>query len=130
MQTQPVTLTPEAGATPITREQLLALGIPATAIDAGEHRFDIETRGPWSIPVRVSGLAETVERQAEFPHRETSVTLHGIRAMSAPTQSGYQMEGRVSLGGKKHRAFTASRLFQLPCGKLVDVACLYVCLGQ
>lgn len=127
MQTLQFTLVPEPGVTPATRDQLIALGIPPASVDAGRHRFDIETRGPCS---RVCGLAESVTRQADYPHDETSVTLYGIRAMHAPQESGYQMEGWVPIGGRKHRAFTSSRLFRLPDGKLVDVDCLYVCLGQ
>ena len=53
--------------------------------------------------------------------------VYGVRKMSRPTESGYQMEGRVSIGGKTYRAFTSSRMFERPDGSLVDVGVFIVC---
>ena len=37
-----------------------------------------------------------------------------------------QMEGQVSLGGKKYSAFTSSQLFEREDGSLVDVGVIFV----
>jgi hypothetical protein len=86
--------------------------IPA---DTNEIRFNIETIGPWSIPLRVKALAVTLDGK-----------VFGERTMYAPKESGYQLEGRVSIGGKKYRAWTSSQLFERPDKSLCEVAVLYV----
>jgi len=85
--------------------------------DVGEQRFEIETvdRAPWPY-VRITGLAVTLDGK-----------IFGMRTMNRPRESGYQQEGRVSVGGKKYRAFTSSTLFERPDGSLVDVGVLVVC---
>lgn len=55
--------------------------------------------------------------------------LYGVRTMSRPKESGYNMEGRVSIAGKTHSAFTSSKLFERPDGSLVDVA-VFVIRGK
>jgi len=86
-------------------------------VSGGESRFEIETRGPWHQVSSVRGLAVT--------HFDDGVVVHGIRSLLNAHESGYDMEGRVSLGGKTYRAFTSSQLF-LVNRKLVNVAILYV----
>jgi hypothetical protein len=88
---------------------------PAEIINS-ECRFDFETRG--SIMSRLTGIA--VEKT------ENGVKVYGVRSLSRPRESGYRMEGRVSVGGESRRAFTSSQLF-LVDGRLVDVGILYVC---
>lgn len=80
-----------------------------------EVRFDIETLGPWQVVSKVRGLAMTLDGK-----------IFGMRNMRAPKESGYQLEGRVSVGGKKYRAFTSSTLFERDDGSLCDVATLVV----
>jgi hypothetical protein len=87
--------------------------------EGGEQRFEIDTVGPWQVVKTVRGLA------VDYNGR-----VFGIRSMHAPKESGYNMEGRVSVGGKKYRAFTSSRLFERPDGSLIDVAILYVCFPK
>jgi hypothetical protein len=94
-------------------------GVPfVLPIVNGECRFAFETRGPWSLLVKLEGLA--VEKTA------TGVRVWGVRALKAPKESGYNHEGRVNVGGETLRAFTSSQLFLVE-GKLVDVGILYVC---
>jgi len=61
---------------------------------------------------------------------QDTLTIHGERSLDKAQESGYQLEGKVTLGGDRWRAFTSSQLFELPSGKLVDVAILHVCVGQ
>ena len=88
---------------------------PGTA--KGERRLDIETRGPWGIVSKITGLAVAKE--------PNGVRVYGDRSLLKPRESGHDMEGRVSIDGKSYRAFTSSQLF-LHQGKLVDIAILYV----
>ena len=69
----------------------------------GNRRFDIETRGPWGTASKVTGLA--IEPTSE------GFLVHGDRSLGSPKESGYQMEGTVSIGGVKRSAFTSSHLF-------------------
>jgi len=46
--------------------------------------------------------------------------------MTDVKEDGYQLEGRVSIGGKKYSAFTTKTTFLRPDGKYVDVATLFV----
>lgn len=88
------------------------------AVASGEGHFRVRTRGPWGIIHKLEGLA--VEKTSD------GVIIHGMRSLFDLRESGYQMEGRVSIDGKKLRAFTSSQMFTVN-GKLVDVAILYVC---
>ena len=81
-----------------------------------EIRFEIETSGPWSIVKSLRGLAVTLDGK-----------VFGMRRLIRPRESGYQMEGRVSIGGEKFRAFTSSTLFERPDRSLIDVGVLVVC---
>ena len=87
--------------------------------DACDVRFQIEARGPWQIISKVRGLAMSPDG-----------TIHGVRSLLRPRESGYAMEGAVSIGGKRIRAFTSSALFFAQNGKLCNVAILYVCDRQ
>ena len=90
---------------------------PLWNIPAGDEvRFDIQTFGPWYIIRSIKGLA--IDEHG---------TIYGIRTMTDCHESGYAQEGRVSIGGKKRRAFTSSQLFQREDGSLCNVAILYVC---
>ena len=92
------------------------LPLPDGVID-GERRFEIETVGPWSIVRKVRGLA--------VAKSDLGVMVHGDRSLDHAVQSGYQMEGRVSVAGKTRRAFTSSQLF-IHKGELINMAILYV----
>ena len=52
--------------------------------------------------------------------------VYGVRTLSGARQDGYRMIGRVSIGGKFHRAYTGSVLFQRPDGSLCNVAVLCI----
>ena len=126
MKTTPVLdiLNPPAGAIPATEAQLIALGLTPEDIAAGEKRGEMKTRGAWSIPVSYRAIVETKDF-GEYS-TVTRARFWPARTMHAPRQSGYELEGRVSLGGKKISAFTSSQLFELPDGRLVDCATIFV----
>lgn len=88
-------------------------------VPAGDDkRGDMETRPPWGVIVRYRALAV-----------DLSGRVYGWRSLESPHESGYQLEGRVKVGGKRYRAFTSSQLFQRADGTLCDVATLIVCNG-
>ena len=51
--------------------------------------------------------------------------IYGERTLTDLKQSGYCMFGRVSVGGKKQRAFTSNQIFESN-GRLVSVAILHI----
>jgi hypothetical protein len=128
MKTTPVLdiLNPPAGAIPATEAQLIALGLTPADITAGEKRGEMKTRGAWSIPVSYRALVETKNFTGERAGETPRARFWPARTMSAPVQSGHELEGRVSLGGKKISAFTSSQLFELPDGRLIDCATIFV----
>lgn len=114
-------------ALPVTEDELLSMGITEADIVAGEKRGELKTIGPWSIPVSYKALCTSmVNTYPDFPSVTHSKTAYGIRTLTGIRQSGYEMEGWVSIGGKKFSAFTSSQLFELEDGRLVDVATIHV----
>ena len=97
-------------------------------IPAGEKRGAIKIRGPWSIITSYKALAVTATWTPEkFGNRYVDTyTLHGDRTMSDPRQSGYALEGHVSIKGERRSCFTSDILFELPDGALVSVAVIHV----
>lgn len=95
--------------------------------DVDEVHFEIETTGyGWNLITSIRALVITCEF-GDFS-RPLNGRVFGVRTLSNPRESGYSHEGRVSLGGRKYRAFTSSRLFERADGSLVDVAVLFVCI--
>ena len=101
----------------LTIEQAKVLGIDYTQ---DGQRLEIETRGPWSIISKCRGLA----MRQNFDTGE--VTIYGQRILSNARQSGYELEGWVSIGGVKRSGFTSSHLFEMEDGHLIDVGILFV----
>lgn len=120
MKLSPLTLPAQAGAIRITEAQLASFGIQAE-----DTRGDLETFGPWQIPVRFRALAVSYvfgpNGWAE------TVTLYGLRTMRRLRESGYCLKGRVSVKGRKLRGFTGSQLWEFPDGRLIETAIIHVC---
>lgn len=85
-----------------------------------EQRLEIETQGPWNIISKCYGLAT----RKDFNTGE--ITIYGYRTLSNPMESGYELEGRVSIKGIKRAAFTSSHLFELDNGHMINVGILFV----
>jgi len=122
MKTKPVLSydNPTSGCVKATREDLLKLGVTDAEIEAGEKRFEMETWGCYGV-IRTLRAIVACGEFGEYS-RMTWQQFYPMRTMSNPQPSGYDLEGTVSLGGIKSTCFTSSQLFELPCGKLVDVA--------
>jgi hypothetical protein len=109
-------------AIPATVEELTALGFTQAEIDAGEKRFE-------HLPY--DRFRAIVER-AEWAHDSHGITMgrawvefYPIRTLTDTRQNGYAMDGRVSLNGRKHSAFTTDQLFELPDGRLISAAVIF-----
>ncbi len=89
----------------------------------GEIRGELKHVGPWQIPVSYKALAISGKTWDGEPMR-----VYGLRTLTNVRESGHDLEGKVSLHGKRYRGFTTSVLFQLPDGKLISVAAIHVCV--
>lgn len=116
----PLHLQFQSGATPITNEQA-ALFLSPEDIAKGEQRAKHSIRMPWGFTISLSALA------ISHNFETGALIVWGHRQLSKPREDGYCMAGGVSVAGKTKRAFTSSMLFELPDGKLVDVAIIHVC---
>lgn len=116
----------KTGALPLTENELLAMGITEHDIEAGEKRGELKTYGVWNIPVSYRALCmSSVNTYPDLPSITHSKTVYGIRTLTNIRQGGYELEGHVSIGGKKYSAFTSTQLFELPDGRLIDVAVIH-----
>jgi len=127
-----IKLTGEAlsgGAIKLTFEQATELGIDTAKDEIHGH---MKTWGPWQIPVSYRALCTssdyTPESERNYTAQRDAVHYYGFRTMCNCVQSGYAMEGRVSVNGKSVRAFTSSDLVELPDGKLISIATIHACI--
>jgi hypothetical protein len=112
---------PHESSIKMTKEQAEELKID---ISKDEIHGDLKTIGMWNIPV--SFKAQCIDTLYEYDADRfgivpKEVTFFGKRTMTNLRQSGYELEGWVSIGGKKYTAFTSSVLIEVE-GKLINVA--------
>ena len=119
---------PPAGAIPVTVDQLLSLGFTQAEIDNGEKRGEIKHIGPWQICKSYKAIVEQLDFDKSKGYTiTTAARFWPARTVSSPREAGYQLEGRIKFSGKSCRVFTSSILFQLPSGKLISCATLFLC---
>lgn len=111
----PLTAPFDGGALVLTHEQWAQYMSP----ELEDQRGDLETMGPWQIPVRFTAPAVSITWEKGFIR---AYTLYGPRTLSRPQQASYHLEGQVSVGGKKRKAYTSSVMCRLPDGKLLETA--------
>ena len=89
---EPLTLKAGAGSTKIKLQDALKF-IGAEAIEAGEKRGHVETRGPWSIITGYTALATTAtwKDKPGGPYVD-EYTLYGDRSLTRPEESGYNLD--------------------------------------
>jgi len=113
--TKSITISAGAGSTKISFEDFKTFIHDDNTID--ELHGESIVYGPWSIVTSYTALAVTSTfTDSVCGPRIDTYTLHGYRTMSQPKQSGYCLEGRVSIAGVKRSCFTGSILFELPNG--------------
>lgn len=121
MALSPLTLPAEPGCVPITEEQWLTYVSHSSSLE--DQRGDLEICGPWHLPVRFIAPCLTYT-WGEHSSIQT-VTLYGKRTLGRLKESGYCLEGSLSLGGQKVTGFTSSQLFRLPGGRLLESAVIH-----
>lgn len=105
----------------LTEEQCNILGID---INTDEIRGEMKTSGMWRIPVNYKAMCvDTRYINTGGIIKPTEVTFFGMRTMTNIRQSGYNIEGYVSIKGKKYTCFDSSVLIEVN-GKLINVACI------
>ena len=106
----------------LTKEEAINLGIDPTL----EKQYgEMDTQNPWGICTKFKALclSKTYEKHMGYTEVKEAV-LYGLRTMSRPKQGGHELEGYVSIKGKKYSAFTSSQLFEVE-GKLIDVSVIH-----
>lgn len=118
-----------AGAFPATLDQLHALGVTDAEIAACEKRGEMEmTRFPFASVRKYRAITMHTVWAEDSNNRRQRTQFWPARSLTNLRESGHQLEGQVSLGGRKFRGFTSSVLFELPDGKLIDVAVIFACV--
>jgi hypothetical protein len=107
----------------LTKDEAVSLGIDITQ---DEIRGEVTTKGPWDIVTgyRALCISNEYDRSGMFT-KIISTTIFGQRRMCRVKQSGYSLDGYVSIKGKDCTAFTSSTLFDVE-GKLINVATINV----
>lgn len=124
MKLTPLTLAAEPGCVPITEAQWLAYVSQSLEDQNGE----MKTYGSWQLPVRF--IAPCLSYEWGDYSSIKSVTLYGKRTMGKLKESGYHLEGHLSVGGAKVSGFTSSQLFKLPNGRLLETATIHARVKQ
>jgi hypothetical protein len=96
-------------------------------------RGEVTTRcGPWGIisGYRALAIAWDTFDESHYGRYAKTQKVFGVRTLSRVRECGHDLEGVVSIGGKKYRAFTTSVMFERPDGSLTDVAAIHVCMDQ
>jgi hypothetical protein len=93
----------------------------------GDISGEMVTVGPWKVPIKIVALAASYTWKNDgYGDFIESVTLYGKRTLCNVKESGYDLEGIVSIKGVKRRAYTSSIMFELPDGRLYNVATIQV----
>lgn len=102
----------------LTVEQAVELGID---INKDTICGETKTIGPWNIVKSYKALTVS----AIFSENKViQKTIYGIRTLTNIRQGGYELNGYVSINGKKYSAFSSSQLFRVE-GNLIDVATIH-----
>ncbi len=118
-----------AFASPVTLPDGVAPMVPqevADLLDAFE-RFEIRGFSPWHAPAAIKGVAMEAAGRDPLTSETFGRRVLGLRTMGDLRENGYAMDGRVSVGGKRRRAFTSDFLYTRPDGTLGKSAILWVC---
>ena len=106
----------------LTKEQFKVFNIDTSK----DTHLNTEHSGVWQQIAKCSGLcmSATWDKSSMFA-RKTEAVIYGNRTMSDIRSGGYELEGRVSIDGKKYTCFTSSQLFDTPEGKTIEVGIIH-----
>lgn len=104
----------------LTSAQAKKLGI-----DLNSLKGDLETIGTWGAPKSFVALCIS-SKFKRFPVERTETTFYGQRKMSNFNQKGgYELDGWVSVGGKKVSCFTSSLSISIDNGESLEIAVIF-----
>lgn len=117
--------------TPVVREGRF----PRTTYDGGSH--ELASNPVWNVPDKL-GQVHGEFTHSHFPfasvrtYRALAIDcdgyVYGVRTLTNCRESGFDLEGQVSICGRKLRGFTSSKLFRRADRTHCDVAAIYVCV--
>ena len=125
MKTEKLTFENPAVAIKLTLAQAEKLGISKEENQKGI----LKTSGMWQIPVSFKALCCTAIYKKEYYTKCIKKSFYGIRTMTNARNSGYVLEGQVSIKGKKYSCFTSDQLFEIE-GKLINVSTIHARLNK
>jgi hypothetical protein len=117
---KPITITNPGSSTKLTNKQIRLLGIDP---NADKVNGEMKTFGPWQMPINYKAICESMVFGDYSSVKE--VTIYGYRTMYNVRQSGYCLEGWVSVQGKKRSCFTSDMLIETETGHLISVATIH-----
>ena len=120
---QPLTIKAGSGSTVITVEQFKDYINPTIK----DHSGILQTVGPWQIPTKF--IAPVIVAKFSPLGWAESYTLYGVRTLADCKPGLYNLEGRVSIGGRKVSAYTSSILWSVDGKKLIGTAVIYARIG-
>ena len=106
----------------LTVEEAINLGIDP---NIEKQHGEMKTHGVWQICTSFKALcmSKTYDKSKIYTEVKEAV-IYGHRTLSNPKQGGYELEGYVSIKGKKYSAFTSSQSFNIE-GKCVEVSIIH-----
>jgi hypothetical protein len=127
MKSKPVlSLVEQSPGTFIVPPELVNELFTSEEILKGESRLTVKTVGSWQVPVSAFGLVVSFDHEASKKAQGQPLFVYGKRTLTNWKQCGYEAEGKVSINGKKRRAFTSSKLFRLPDNSLLSAQVLHL----
>lgn len=108
----------------LTVEQAKNLGID---ILQDEIRGNLKTFGVWQIPISFNALCVSRKygkKENSYHDQCLQVIVYGNRTMTNVKQGGYELNGYVSIKGKKYSCFTSCQTFEVE-GKLIEVSVIH-----
>lgn len=106
----------------IDEANLLGIDITQNQING-----ELRTFGCWNIPVSFKAICCSAvygTKEGIFLNSCLEKTFYGNRTMTNVRQGGYELEGYVSVNGKKYTCFTSSQLFDVN-GHLINVSVIH-----
>ena len=108
----------------LTVEQAKNLGID---ISQDEIRGNLKTYGMWQIPISFNALCISAKygiKENSFCTECLELTIYGNRTMTNVKQGGYELNGYVSIKGKKYSCFTSCQTFEVN-DHLIEVSVIH-----
>jgi hypothetical protein len=106
----------------LTPEQAKEIGLETSE---DQQRGEFKTVNNWcNTPISFKTICMSAKYTTEGYTKCYEKTIYGIRTLTNIRSSGYEIEGYVSIKGKKYSAFSSSQMFEVE-GKLIDAQIIH-----